>query len=156
VNNPKLQFLLPLCCGWMRALPCCINPLRSQNHSATDWKRTLWIIYSNPTAKAGSPRAGCTGNVAGYCLHHPHVPSHVVIHPPLCYHQHSSDHLERKCKWHGVSQKQPTIKREGALTRLNWAKVWAAVLPLSLYSGRVFLLLPGAESNQYTTVSVYA
>lgn len=91
--------------------------------------------------------------VAGHCLHHPHFPIHVVLQSPLCYHLLSPDHLEKK-KWHRVRQKQPTIKWEGTLTRLNLTKVRAAVF--SFYSGHVFLLFPWAGSNWYKTVSVYA
>lgn len=37
----------------------------------------------------------------------------------------------------------------------NKTEVWVAVLPLPLYSVHVFLLLPWAGSNQYTTAYVY-
>jgi len=43
----------------------------SQNHRITEsqngrgWKGPLWIIWSNPTAEAGLPTAGCTGPCPG-------------------------------------------------------------------------------------------
>jgi len=35
-----------------------ISVTESQN--GRGWKGSLWVIYCNPSAEAGSPRAGCT------------------------------------------------------------------------------------------------
>jgi len=71
---------------WVSGDVCCLAGGRdciSQNHRITEslwlemtlkitesqnsrgWKGSLWVIQSNPPAKAGSPRAGCTGACPG-------------------------------------------------------------------------------------------
>ena len=46
-------------------------PWKSPNHRITEsqsvrgWKGPLWVIWCNPPAEAGSPRAGCTGPCPG-------------------------------------------------------------------------------------------
>ena len=55
------------CCARCRALAA----TESQNHRITEpqnvpgWKGPLWVIQSNPPAKAGSPTAGSTGTCPG-------------------------------------------------------------------------------------------
>ena len=37
----------------------------TESQNVRGWKGPLWIIYSNPPAKAGSPKAGCKGPCPG-------------------------------------------------------------------------------------------
>ena len=37
----------------------------TESQNGRGWKGPLWVIWSNPPAKTGSPRAGCTGPCLG-------------------------------------------------------------------------------------------
>ena len=40
-------------------------PCFTESQNVQGWKGPLWVTQSNPPAKAGSPRAGCTGPCPG-------------------------------------------------------------------------------------------
>ena len=57
--------------GLSRLVSLVFWPCHEQSHRITEsqnsrgWKGPLWVIQSNPPAKAGSPTAGCTGPCPG-------------------------------------------------------------------------------------------
>jgi len=64
------HWLVQLVCDWkfMASEFCACVPLNfgfTQNHRMVG-VGPLWITWSNPSAKAGSPRTGCTGPVFSF------------------------------------------------------------------------------------------